>query len=211
MLRRLFGVCCLLLSVAATAGDLSSAEATSELRTRLSNLDTFTARFEQRVTDANGRIVDEGSGEFWLARPGRFRWQYETPWRRLLLADGEALWLFDEELEQVTVRDAGVLLDDTPAALLAGRLELLDRYRISGARDGSALQVRLVTTNAAAAFREVVMRFADNDLVELELQDQFGQVTRIGFAEARANPQIAMALFSFEVPEGADVIDERGG
>ena len=109
------------------------------------------------------------------------------------------------------MRDAGVLLDDTPAALLAGRLELLDRYRISGARDGSALQVRLVTTNAAAAFREVVMRFADNDLVELELQDQFGQVTRIGFAEARANPQIAMALFSFEVPEGADVIDERGG
>ena len=211
MLRSLAGVVLLICSALAGAAELTPAAAADELRARLAGLDTFAARFEQRVSDANGRIIDEGSGEFWLARPGRFRWQYETPWPRLLLADGESLWLFDEELEQVTVRDTGGLLDDTPAAIFAGRLELLDRYRITGSREGDWLRVQLEPADAGTEFRRVAMRFAGDELVELELFDQFGQVTQISFAGAQANPQLDAALFRFAVPEGADVIDERDG
>ncbi|NND55332.1 MAG: outer membrane lipoprotein chaperone LolA [Gammaproteobacteria bacterium] len=194
-----------------TAADLPAERAAAELRSRLSSLNTFVAAFEQQVENADGRIIDEGSGRFWLSRPGRFRWEYATPWPRLLMADGSSLWLFDEELEQVTVRDAGGLLDDTPAAILAGRLELLERYRISGTETDGVLQVRLEPMEAATDFRRIDLQFAGSELLQLVLLDQFGQVTRIGFTDSASNTELDPALFEFVVPDGADVIDERGG
>jgi len=196
-------------AMAGAAGAMpASSDARAELQAQLEATSSFRARFSQRVTDADGRLVEEGAGEFWLARPDRFRWEYAEPFPRLLIADGQRVWLYDPELEQVTVRDLDGLLDKTPAALLAGNIEQLDAYTISGERDGAILAVQLTPVAARSDFKRIDMAFVDNQLSRLELLDQFGQLTRIDFVEAVSNPGIDPSRFAFRAPAGTDIIDE---
>lgn len=181
-----------------------------ELRAQLERVSSYTAQFSQRVTDIDGRLVEEGAGTFWLARPDRFRWEYTEPFPRLILADGSRIWLYDEELEQVTVRDMAGLLEQTPAALLAGDVGQLDNYTVRGERDGDILAVQLTPDTVRTDFRQIDMAFVAGALRRLELRDQFGQVTRIDFSAERVNPETPDETFVFVVPEGADVIDETG-
>jgi len=83
-------------------------------------LHTLQADFEQQVVDGNNRPLQSSQGHMWIKRPGRFRWDYETPYRQQLVADGERLWSYDEDLEQVTVQKASDVLTSTPAMLLSG-------------------------------------------------------------------------------------------
>lgn len=191
---------------AGSAGDDPAIRA--ELLAQLQNITSYSAGFSQRVTDADGRLVEEGAGTFWLARPDRFRWEYAEPFPRLILADGDRIWLFDEELEQVTVRDMAGLLEQTPAALLAGDTGQLDNYDVRGERDGEILVVQLTPRASRGDFRQIDMAFVSGSLWRLELFDQFGQVTRIDFSNGLVNPEIAADKFTFVVPEGADLIDE---
>jgi len=193
------------------ATPLDPADARDKVRERLAQLQNYQADFAQSVTDGNGELLEESTGQFWLARPNRFRWEYQLPWPRLILSNGERIWLYDEELEQVTVRNFDGVLEQTPAALLAGRLELLDAYRVTGDCSEGILTVRLVPEQARADFRSIEITFADDLLTEMRLQDSFGQLTRITFASIDSNASPEDGLFDFVVPEGADVIDESGG
>ncbi len=201
----------ILLPGLAGAAALPDAEARELLAKRLHSLQHYQAEFEQTVVAADGELVEQSAGRFWLTRPNRFRWEYVTPWPRLILADGERIWLFDEELEQVTVRDFDGLLEQTPAALLAGRVDALDGYAISGERDSDRLQVVLVPHNTHSDFSQIELEFIAGVLAEMRLRDSFGQQTEIRFSQVETAAAEEAGIFEFSVPAGVDVIDESAG
>jgi outer membrane lipoprotein carrier protein len=176
----------------------------------MAGVQTLRARFRQDIVDSRDGLLEQSSGEFLFSRPGRFRWNYEKPYARTVVADGARLWLYEADLDQVTVRPLTAGLGDTPAALLTGGKGILDRfeYLSSWAGEG-ALWVRLRPRSSDSDFESVAIGFDGERPVQLELADRLGQRTRLYFSDVRLNPRIAEDAFRFFVPEGADVIGEE--
>lgn len=166
-------------------------------------LETLSGRFEQVTVDAEGRVAEETSGELYYARPDRFRWSYAEPFPQEIVADGERLWHYDVSLEQVTVREqpgAG----ESPLLVLT-RPELLDRfYRVT------ASGREMIEFEPLAESTDIVqgrLYFRDGLPRQLELEDSFGQLTRLRLSGLERNPSLDDGLFRFEVPAGVDVLE----
>lgn len=192
----------------ARAGDAAADRAAGErVERHLERLDTLRAEFAQQLFDAGGELRDESQGTVALARPGRFRWDYRQPAGQLLVSDGLSVWLYDADLEQVTVRPVGESLSHTPAMLLAGKGRAADTFE---ARDGGRADglewVVLTPRRSDAEFSSVRLGFRDRDLVRLDLEDRLGQTTRITFSRIERNPALPPALFTFVPPPGVDVV-----
>jgi outer membrane lipoprotein carrier protein len=166
-------------------------------------LDTLSGRFEQVTIDAEGRITEESSGELYYSRPDRFRWSYGEPFPQEIVADGEKLWHYDVSLEQVTVRDQPGA-DQSPLLVLM-RPELLDRfYRVTAS--GREL-IEFEPLEEGTDIVEGRLVFREGLPWQLELEDSFGQLTRLRLLELTRNPQLDAELFEFTVPEGVDVLE----
>jgi outer membrane lipoprotein carrier protein len=165
------------------------------------------AQFSQTVTDKLGKKLQQASGTMSFSRPGKFRWVYEQPYEQLIVGDGEKLWVYDKELDQVTVKKLDQALGSSPAALLAGSNEIEQGFdlRDAGSRDG--IDWLEATPKAKeSTFESVRMGFKGDSLVAMELRDHFGQTTIIRFSDVKKNPKFAADLFHFTPPKGADVI-----
>ncbi|HVF65431.1 MAG TPA: outer membrane lipoprotein chaperone LolA [Casimicrobiaceae bacterium] len=174
--------------------------------------DTQTARtpFTQTVTDKAGRVVQKSNGEFQLARPGKFRWSVDKPYRQLVVGDGDRVWIYDEDLNQVIVRKAGEAIGSTPAALLAGREDVERAFKWRELPASGGLEwLAAMPIAKDAAFAEIRLGFIDKTLAALELTDPFGQTTVVRFGAFERNPTLASDTFRFVPPKGADVIGER--
>ena len=170
---------------------------------------TATARFEQQVYDRAGKIVDRSSGTFAFARPGKFRWAYEKPYKQLLVADGTKLWIHDPDLNQVTVKRMDKVISSTPAALLAGRDEITALFTLSdgGAADGIDW-VEALPKAPDTGFERVRLGLKGKLLVAMELSDQLGGRSMLRFTEMKANAPIPANAFAFSPPPGADVLED---
>lgn len=187
----------------------ASADATAELERFFAEVETFSAAFEQVVLDENLNRIEESTGRMWIARPGRFRWDYEPPLEQQIVSDGERVFVYDVELEQVTVQRLDDAVGRTPAILLAGRGDLGDNYRIEDrGLHGQVAWVALLPTRDDGNFNEVQLGFEGQTLRLLQLADQLGQVTRIVFTDNEVNPALGPTLFDFTPPPGVDVIDD---
>ena len=174
--------------------------------------DTQTARtsFTQTVTDKSGRVVQRSNGEFTLARPGKFRWSLDKPYRQLVVGDGERVWIYDEDLNQVVVRKADDALGSTPAALLAGRDNVERAFAWRELPSSGGLDwLGATPLSKDAAFAEIRLGFDPKSLAALELVDAFGQKTVVRFGELDRNPSLAPETFRFVPPKGADVIGDK--
>ena len=192
-------------------GLLASAavDAASLERLRQFVRDTQTARtpFTQVVTDKNGRVVQTVSGQFDLARPGRFRWSVEKPYKQLLVGDGQKVWVFDPDLNQVIVRAMGDALGASPAALLAGKADVESAFSWKDQPVADGLDwLQATPLSKESTFSEIRLGFDANGLVALELFDAFGQKSVVRFTAFERNPKLAPELFKFTPPKGADVI-----
>ena len=164
--------------------------------------------FTQTVIAKSGRKPQESAGIFALQRPGKFRWSYEKPYKQLLVSDGEKLWSYDPDLNQVAVKTLGSAFGSSPAALLAG--QDLGKYFVlkeGTAADGIEV-VEATPKGGDASFERVKIGFAANQPVNMEIHDSFGQVTVLRFTRFEANPVLPAALFRFVAPAGADVVGE---
>lgn len=173
-----------------------------------SDVKSYQAKFEQTVTDAEDRTIQRSSGELWIARPGKFRWDYAAPYEQKIIGDGAKIWVYDVGLEQVSVRPVSQALGDTPAALLAGKGRLQDRFGVrSLKRDGSPLAwYELRPKNKDGGYEYIRLGFAGKRLDTVELVDGFAQTTRIVLRDYRENPRIDPQQFRFVPPPGVDVI-----
>src|SRR5205823_646107 len=149
------------------------------------------ASFEQRVYDQSRKLTQEANGSFVFQRPGRFRWVYAKPAEQLIVGDGERVWIYDRDLNQVTVRKLSRALGSTPAALLAGSSDIEAAFELSdaGERDGLEwLEAR--PREREAGFDRVRMGFAASGIQAMELVDHFGQTTVLRFSNLVRNPKV---------------------
>lgn len=168
------------------------------------------AKFEQKVYDRDRKLTNEASGSLAFQRPGRFRWVYAKPADQLIVGDGERVWIYDRDLNQVTVRKLSRALGSTPAALLAGSADIEAAFELSdaGSRDGLEwLEAR--PREREAGFERIRMGFDAAGVRAMELTDHFGQTTVLRFSEVVRNAKIDPAEFRFEPPKGADVLGDR--
>ena len=195
----------LLLSAACSA----QAAGIDQLKAFVEGTKSGRVAFLQITTDKAGRKVQEASGMFVFARPGKFRWAYEKPFEQLIVGDGDKVWVFDRDLNQVIVRKMTQALGSTPAALLAGDNALEKNFELSDGGTEAGLEwVEAKPRTAEAGFERVRIGFRDNLLRAMQLKDAFGQTTQLGFANLERNPALAPDLFRFVPPKGADVIGE---
>ncbi|MFO1355961.1 MAG: outer membrane lipoprotein chaperone LolA [Gammaproteobacteria bacterium] len=175
----------------------------------LERAQSMRAEFRQEVRNGEQQVVDRAEGRVVLKRPGRFRWDYERPYERVVVADGKRLWLYEADLSQVTVRPLTDALGETPAALLTGDRRILERFeRVSSWAGDQLAWVRLRPRAADADFSSVAVAFAGDRPAELVLDDRLGQQTHLYFTDVRLNVPVADDSFAFKVPPGVDVIRE---
>lgn len=203
-IRSLVATCLLLVAGPAFAG-----EALDRLQAFTDDLRSFAAEFEQTRYDEDKQPVRESRGMVYLQRPGKFRWAYQEPYRQIIVADGERLWIYDADLEQVTVREAKQALATAPIMLLSGEAPLSEQFRMRdlGQREGlhwAELRPKVDDSD----FERIFLGLDDQGLRVMELRDRFDQTTQIRFSEVRMNADVDPSRFEFEPPEGVDVIDE---
>lgn len=167
------------------------------------------ADFIQTVASKSGRKPQHAAGQMMFSRPGRFRWVYDKPYYQLIVGDGERLWVYDRDLNQVSVKKLAAALGSSPAALLAGdnALERDFELREGGTADGIEW-VEALPKRQDAGFQQLRIGFVGDTLRAMVLTDSFGQVTTIGFDRFQRNPQLPAGLFRFMPPPGADVLGE---
>jgi outer membrane lipoprotein carrier protein len=172
---------------------------------------TLTARgeFEQKIYDRDRKLLQESRGVLAFSRPGKFRWTYVKPYAQLIVGDGSRVWIYDEDLKQVTVKKLDQALGSTPAALLAGNNEAMRAFRLSdqGARAGLEW-LEATPRDKEGGFERIRMGFGASGLQVMELLDGFGQTTVLRFGSLQRNPKLDPALFRFTPPKGADVIGD---
>ena len=173
------------------------------------NVQGMEARFRQQVMDANRKVLEDASGSVVMQRPGQFRWNYQAPFERVIVADGEKVWLYEADLDQVTIRRLSAGIGATPAALLTGKDTVLKYFDVgkSWVEEGMAF-VRLTPKSTDAEFAGVTLGFKGAELRRMLLDDRLGQQTRIDLSRLRINPRLSPELFRFKTPPGADVIDD---
>jgi len=175
------------------------------------DLQSLRADFVQRVFDEHAQIIQTSSGQMLMQKPGKFRWDYQTPAEQIIVADGERLWAYDVGLEQVTVRKLDTALSSTPLALLSGAAPLDETFTIGPVRQRDGLDwYELTPRQPQPEFRLLRVVFKGDRLVSLELEDGFSQRTRLDFQKLERNPVLDPALLKFTPPPGVDVVGDAG-
>ena len=185
------------------------ADATQDLQHFFSDIKSYSASFEQVVMDENQDVLDESAGVFWIERPGRFRWEYTTPSEQIIVGTGDAVWIYDVEMEQITHRKSVDAISHTPAALLAGEGDLEASFQLADMGQIDNLDwVRMVPNNKDSGFIDIRVGFKDGQLSLLELLDTFDQTTRMRFIDIQENISIPAETFNFTPPAGIDVVGD---
>ena len=179
------------------------------LRSFLAGLRSLQADFEQVLLDENGVILEEAKGTLRLARPGRFRWDYREPYPQLIVADGKNVWIYDSELAQVTVKPLGEAVGNTPALLLTSDQPLEERFQLRDLDTQDGLDwLELKPKTPDVSFSRIQLGFRGTELQKMELEDSFGQLTKLRFYRIVKNARVDPLSFSFTPPAGVDVIGD---
>jgi outer membrane lipoprotein carrier protein len=192
-----------LLAVPAHAGPIE------KLRAFIEQTRSARAIFTQTVADSSGQISQQASGTVQFQRPGKFRWTYSKPYEQLIVGDGEKLWIYDKDLNQVTQRKLDKALGSSPAALLAGADDIEKYYSLNAlGKKGRLDWLEVRPYDEDSLFDKVRMGFNRDTLEIMELYDHFGQKTTIKLSRLERNPVTHADTYTFTIPEGADVVTE---
>lgn len=184
-------------------------DAGQQLTQMLNNLTNLQAKFAQTVADKSGTNLQQTSGKMALQRPGKFRWETQSPSKQLLIADGKKVWFYDVDLSQVTVQDQQNTNKNSPAMLLSGDTESLAQdFIISSVPSSNAtLEIfKLVPKEGNSLFQAVQLTFQNKLLHGMRLTDNLGQTTTVRFSQAQNNSVLSPRLFQFTPPKGVTVV-----
>lgn len=197
----------LLTSLLLGAHSAHAGKALDQLDSFIKDVETFQADFEQTLYDADSQPLQTTTGTIKLKRPGRFVWSYTGPDAQEIVADGERIWLFDRELEQVTVNAIDERIAGTPLVLLMRSAPLEDAFDIEELGEAEGINwLELTPRSETSDFEQVFIGLNDTGLAAMELRDNFGQATQIRFSDFESGMELDDSLFVFKVPEGVDVI-----
>lgn len=193
------------------AAPLAQAGARAQLDAFSGGVQGLSATFEQRVHDADGRLVEQSTGTVALNKPRQFRWEVTAPYPQLIVADGDHVWIHDPDLEQVTVRKQAHEEQGSPLAVLVDPTELERQFKVSegGESAGLAWLELLPRQPEEAAFERARLGFDGQGLVVMEMHDGLGQRTEVRFGRWRRDPGFAPGTFAFTPPAGTEVVGEQ--
>jgi outer membrane lipoprotein carrier protein len=195
--------------VALAPAHADQAASTKRLTGLLNQAETLTGRFSQLSLDGSGTQLQETSGELALKRPGQFRWHTDAPMEQLLVSNGKKVWLYDPDLEQVTIQELDQRLTHTPALLLSGDVSTIsENFEVSHKEAGEVVDFTLKPKAKDTLFDNLRLSFRNGVINDMQLIDSVGQRTNILFMGVKMNQPLKADLFTFEIPEGADVISE---
>ena len=199
----------LFLLIVAFLPAVAGAAGVDSLKALLEQTTTARAHFAQMVLDKNLKMLQQATGTMQFSRPGKFRWEYDKPYEQVIVGDGSKLWIYDKDLNQVTVRRLDRALGASPAALLAGSNEIEKSYTLISLGNQEGLDwLEAVPKTQDTAFEKIRLGFSKSGLEAMELRDQFGQITVIKFSTLERNTKVSPEAFRFTPPKGADVISE---
>ena len=185
-----------------------SQSASDDVQAKLNAIKGMSANFNQ-VVKAGRREVSNSYGAMALSRPGRFRWQTKSPLEQLVVADGKQLWVYDVDLEQVTVKKQEKGLGGTPALFLSGYDDTVARdFTVTSAVNGKKVVYDLHAKSAKENYQQVKLTFRGEQLSTIEFFDQLGQHTTVRLSNIKNNPTFATNLFQFKAPKGVDVVQQ---
>ena len=191
-----------------TAG-IAHADGVSSLKDFFLNTQSMRADFKQEVVDKQGRKVQKVEGTMQLQRPNKFRWDYQKPYEQQIISDGKQVFLYDVDLQQVTVRELSKTLGSSPAAMLAGGEAVEKSFTLkNAARKDDLTWVLALPKDKESGFDRVLLGFKEGQLKKMELYDSFSHVTHIAFNQIERNPALTTQTFLFTTPKGVDVVGE---
>ena len=198
------------LALLSTLAGTAFAGAREDLAAFSSGLKGLDGRFEQKLYDLDGRLKETSTGRVALSAPRLFRWEYASPYEQLIVADGEKVWVFDPDLDQVTVRPQGPEEQNSPLAALVdpAKLERDFNVRDGGEADGLAWILLSPRDAQQASFSSAKLGFRGQSLARMEVVDTLGQRTELVFSGWKRNPAFDRATFRFSPPAGVDVVGE---
>ena len=212
MLNNLRTAFCLLVVLGLPA--LAQATALEQFKSFVSATRTARGEFTQRLVKADAdrggaRLSNPSTGSFQFARPGKFIWIYSKPYEQLLQADGDKLYIFDKDLNQVTIKTLGNAIGSSPAAILFGSNDLEKNFTLSegGTREGIEW-LQAIPKTKDTNFEKIGIGLKDGMPVAMELRDSFGQVSLLSFTRFEKNPSLPANQFRFVIPKGADVLQQ---
>ena len=199
----------ILIALAVTLASLSSPlladDAAQRLETALKKMDNLTAEFKQTLLDEDKNIVQQSRGTLALQRPGKFAWTYIEPFEQRIVGDGSELWVYDVELEQVTVKPMDAGISNAPIMILMKQSDVTQEFDVIEVGQRKFLYwVELKPHASDLEFSSIFIGLEDNNVRAMELQDRFGQSTQIVFENMRVGVVHNPATFKFVPPAGVD-------
>ena len=208
---RFIAIAVFLLLAATNAWAEESANGRQRLQKFLDGLTTLTAQFEQQLFDEYGELIETSAGRVAISRPGKFRWEYRSPYNQLIVTDAQTLWVYDADLEQLTVNPFADTATGSPAELLVGEMDIDRHYSLVEHRDDDGMiWISLTPRKQETQYNAIDIGFDDDGFKAMRLKDNLNQLTVIHFAATLRNIDISADEFSFTPPVGVDVMRGTG-
>jgi len=180
------------------------------LQAFLKNLESLEVSFVQILMNENGEQLEKTEGILYLKPPEKFFWHYQNPYSQKIISNGSILWIFDEDLEQVTVKNIDNKIQETPAGIILGNKSIQEHFvQVNmGVIDGYNW-MELTPKNLEAQYKNIKMGFDGDKLGMMIITDNLEQTTRIDFANFKKNISLSPHIFNFEIPNNVDIFDQR--
>jgi outer membrane lipoprotein carrier protein len=200
------------LSALSSSAVAQAPDALADFRSFTKDLTSLSGTFSQEVRDKNGRVSRSSSGSFTIARPGKFRFVYEKPYKQLIVSDGVTVWLHDEDLNQVTTRKIGDALGEQPLSLLLDPSAAEKVFTLKTvpalATQGSVSYIEAKAKKSDAAVSELNVAMVAAQPKEIIWRDALQNTNTLRFATLTKNSAVNTDTFNFIPPKGADVLKQ---
>jgi outer membrane lipoprotein carrier protein len=209
LMKRLTLVAVALLCMLVGTAQAATGAARARLDAFATDLHSLTGHFSQNLTNANGQAGQTSTGTLALEAPRQFRWDTTAPYKQTIVADGSRVWMYDPELEQVTVRVQSTEEMHSPLTVLTDVKQLDHNFKATeqGEHDG-LVWLRLTSTGKDPQFDHVDLGFDAQGLARMSFRDQLGSTTDIRFSNWQRNVSLPSGSFDFVPPKGTDVIGD---
>jgi outer membrane lipoprotein carrier protein len=185
---------------------LFAGETIQDLEKFIAQSKNIMANFTQLSLDETGKSMQTSYGKFYLQQPGKFRWSYTQPYRQEIISKGDSVWFYDADLEQVIIKKIDQSIGDTPALLLSGIVNLKEIYTLIVQEPKKGIdRVKLIPKHQDSSFKYILIGLKAGLLSEMELSDNFGQLTRIMFNNLKLPKNLDKNIFEFNAPKGTDI------
>ncbi|MDF1693492.1 MAG: outer membrane lipoprotein chaperone LolA [Zhongshania sp.] len=175
----------------------------AQLHLHLSGAQSLNAKFVQQVRDVDGELLQESKGTIALKRPNKIRWESIEPYHYLLVSNGQTVWRYDADLEQLNTEAFDANLAQTPAMIIGMSIDqLAAQYDVNVKKNGNAREF-VLTPKQPGSFTEMALMFTWGKLTGMRLTDTLEQTTKIEFVNPKYNNRFSDREFEFNEAEAS--------